>query len=117
MKHSTFSEEQIIAILKEQEAGMATADVRRRHGISSATFHKWEVKFGRREVRLRQLGGPLNQSRQPLLRGLLGLNSRTNLKLSSDRSKRYKSIYLPAARQVFLDHFSKPSPHSFLLRA
>lgn len=39
MKRSRFSEEQIIAILKEQEAGMATADVCRRHGISSATFY------------------------------------------------------------------------------
>lgn len=38
MKRSRFSEEQIIAVLKEQEAGMATADVCRRHGISSAAF-------------------------------------------------------------------------------
>ena len=38
MKRSRFSEEQIIAVLKEQEAGMPTADVCRRHGISSATF-------------------------------------------------------------------------------
>jgi putative transposase len=43
MKRSRFSEEQIIGILKEQEAGMATADVCRRHGISSATFYKWKV--------------------------------------------------------------------------
>jgi len=59
MKRSRFSEEQIIAILKEQEAGMATADVCRRHGISSATFYKWKAKFGGLEVseakRLRQL--------------------------------------------------------------
>ncbi|MCM0001233.1 MAG: transposase, partial [Erythrobacter sp.] len=39
MKRSRFSEEQIIAVLKEQEAGMSTADVCRRHGISSATFY------------------------------------------------------------------------------
>jgi putative transposase len=38
MKRSRFSEEQTIAILKEHEAGMPTADVGRRHGISSATF-------------------------------------------------------------------------------
>jgi putative transposase len=59
MKRSRFSEEQIIAILKEQEAGMATADVCRRHGVSSATFYKWKAKFGGLEVseaqRLRQL--------------------------------------------------------------
>ena len=42
MKRSRFSEEQIIGILKEQEAGMATADVCRSHGISSATFYKWK---------------------------------------------------------------------------
>jgi putative transposase len=50
MKRSRFSEEQIIGILKEQEAGSATADVCRRHGISSATFYKWKAKFGGLEV-------------------------------------------------------------------
>ncbi|WP_371328231.1 IS3 family transposase [Novosphingobium sp. NDB2Meth1] len=59
MKRSRFSEEQIIAILKEQESGMATAEVCRRHGISSATFYKWKSKFGGLEVsearRLRSL--------------------------------------------------------------
>ena len=59
MKRSRFNEEQIIAILKEQEAGMARAEVCRRHGISSATFYKWKSKFGGLEVsearRLRSL--------------------------------------------------------------
>ena len=50
MKRSRFNEEQIIAILKEQEAGMATAEVCRRHGISSATFYKWKSKFGGMDV-------------------------------------------------------------------
>lgn len=50
MKRSRISEEQIIAILKEQEAGMPTADVCRKHGISSATFYKYKSKFGRLEV-------------------------------------------------------------------
>ena len=60
MKRSRFSDEQIIAILKEQEAGMPTADVCRRHGISPATFYKWKAKYGGLEVseakRLRLLG-------------------------------------------------------------
>ena len=50
MKRSRFSEEQIIAILREQEAGAKTADVCRKHGISDATFYKWKTKFGGMEV-------------------------------------------------------------------
>jgi len=50
MKRSRFSEEQIIGILKEQEAGGPTAEVCRRHGISSATFYKWKAKYGGLEV-------------------------------------------------------------------
>jgi putative transposase len=50
MKRSRFSEEQIIGILREQEAGATTADVCRKHGISEATFYKWKAKFGGLEV-------------------------------------------------------------------
>ena len=50
MKRSRFTEEQIIAILREQEAGAATAEVCRKHGISSATFYAWKAKFGGLEV-------------------------------------------------------------------
>jgi putative transposase len=50
MKPSRFTEEQIIGILREQEAGAATAVVCRKHGVSSATFYKWKAKYGGLEV-------------------------------------------------------------------
>lgn len=50
MKRSRFTEEQVIAILKEQEAGMKTADVCRKHGISEAIFYKYKAKFGGMDV-------------------------------------------------------------------
>jgi putative transposase len=50
MKRSRFSEEQIAAILHEQEAGASTAEVCRKHGVSSATFYKWKAKYGGLDV-------------------------------------------------------------------
>jgi len=50
MKRSRFSEEQIIGILKEHQAGMSAVDLCRKHGISDATFYKWRSQFGGMEV-------------------------------------------------------------------
>ena len=50
MKRSRFSEEQIIGILKEHQAGLSAADLCRLHGISDATFYKWRSKYGGMEV-------------------------------------------------------------------
>ncbi len=59
MKQGRFSEEQIVAILKEAEAGAKPAELCRRHGISDATFYNWRNKYGGLDVselrRLRQL--------------------------------------------------------------
>lgn len=50
MKRKRFSEEQIIGVLKEHEAGAKTADLCRKHGISEATFYNWKSKFGGMDV-------------------------------------------------------------------
>ena len=88
MKRSRFSEEQIIAILKEQEAGMATVDVCRRHGISSATFYRWKLKFGGLEVsearRLRAL-----KDENARLKKLLGEAMLDNVVLKDLASKKW----------------------------
>jgi len=56
---SRFSEEQIIGILRQYEAGVATSQLCRDHNVSAATFYKWKAKFGGMQVdeakRLRQL--------------------------------------------------------------
>ena len=46
MKRSRFSEEQIIGILKEHEAGVSVVDLCRKHGVSDASIYKWKAKFG-----------------------------------------------------------------------
>jgi len=50
MKRTRFSEEQIIGVLKEAEAGAKTADLARRHGISEATIYNWKAKYDGLEV-------------------------------------------------------------------
>lgn len=59
MKRSRFTEEQIIGVLKEHQAGLSAAELCRKHGISDATFYNWRSKYGGMEVseakRLKQL--------------------------------------------------------------
>jgi putative transposase len=75
MKRSRFTEEQIIAVLREQEAGVATAEVCRKHGVSSATFYKWKAKFGGLDVsearRLKVLEGENGRLKRMLAEAML----------------------------------------------
>lgn len=77
MKRSKFTEEQIIAILREQEAGAKTAEVCRRHGISGATFYAWKAKFGGMEPseakRLKALEDENAKLKRPLAERMLDI--------------------------------------------
>ena len=65
MKKTRFTETQIVAILKEADAGMKVADICRKHGISDATYYNWKSKYGGMEAsdlkRMKELGVELSQ--------------------------------------------------------
>ena len=75
MRGLRFSEEQIIGILREQEAGVKTADVCRRHGISAPTFYVWKAKYGGMDVseakRLKSLEDENNRLKRLLADAML----------------------------------------------
>ena len=106
MKRSRFSEEQIIAVLKEQEAGMATADVCRRHGISSATFYKWKAKYGGLEVsdarRLRSL-----EEENARLKRLLADAMLDNAMLKEISTKKFGRLAPSGRRWLIFRRFSR----------
>ena len=75
MKRKRYTEEQIIGILKEHEAGMSAEELIRKHGIASGTFYRWKSKFGGMEVseakRLRELEAENSRLKKLLAETLL----------------------------------------------
>jgi putative transposase len=88
MRKSRFSEEQIIGILKEHQAGLSAADVCRKHGLSDATFYKWRSKYGGLEVSdARKLKGLEDENRK--LKKLLAESMMDNATLKEMLTKNF----------------------------
>ncbi len=101
MKASRFSEEQIIAILRDQEAGQKTVDVCRRHGISEATFYKWKSKYGGLEVSDAKRLQALSAERRRLgYRRLHVMLSREGLHMNHKKLRRRKVFRCAAGAAV-----------------
>ncbi len=74
MKRSRFTEDQIIGILKEHEAGVSVVDLCRKHGVSDATVYKWKAKYGGMDVsEAKRLKGLEDENAR--LKRLLAVNS------------------------------------------
>ncbi|MCA1437380.1 IS3 family transposase [Bradyrhizobium sp. BRP20] len=100
MKRARFTEEQIIAVLKEHEAGAKTADLARKHGVSEATIYNWKAKFGGMDVseakRLRAL-----EEENAKLKKLL---AEQMLDAAALRELLFKKMVGPAAKRAAIAH-------------
>src|SRR3954465_15097735 len=101
MKRKRFTEEQIIAVLREHDAGAKTADLARKHGISEATLYNWKAKYGGMDVpdakRLRSLEEENRKLKKLLAESMLGPGSTkgaSDKKMVRPAAKREAVVYL-----------------------
>ena len=92
MKRIRFTEEQIIAVLREHEAGAKTADLSRKHGISEATLYNWKAKYGGMEMsdakRLRSLEEETGKLKRLLAESMLDQAALKELLTKNGRARR-----------------------------
>ena len=92
VKRIRFTEEQIIAVLREHEAGAKTADLARKHGISEATLYNWKAKYGGMDVsdakRLRALEDENRKLKKLLAESMLDQAALKELLTKNGRARR-----------------------------
>jgi putative transposase len=99
MKKSRFSEEQIITVLKEHQAGSAVADICRKHGISDATLYNWRNRYGGMEVSdARRLKALDDENRK-----LKKLLAESMLDVATLREGARKKLLKPGSRRAFVN--------------
>lgn len=115
MKRKRFTEEQIIGVLKEQEAGAKGAALARKHGISEATLYNWKAKYGGMDVsdakRLKALEDENAKLKKLLAEQMLDLAALRELLAKNGRARRQaRSRRVSAGRRTSPEPSTQPAP-------
>ncbi|MHC2740118.1 transposase-like protein [Bradyrhizobium liaoningense] len=100
MKRARFTEEQIIAVLKEHEAGPKTADLARKHGVSEATIYNWKAKFGGMDVSEAKRLGALERGEREAEEA----SGRADARCGRTSRAPFKKMVGPAAKRAAIAH-------------